>query len=72
MSMRLVLVSGCVGRADANRERIGSTEGVWSAVVAGLSAHVGSADVQRAGLAALQTLAHNNGTWRVTVPCQCA
>ena len=58
--------------ADANRERIGSMEGALSAIVCGLRAHVDSAAVQKAGLAALENLAWESGSlmvvWRLCVP----
>ena len=63
-----VPVSNCVlsrvgaGR-DANRERLGSEARVLAAIVAALGAHVDSADVQTAGLRALQLLAFHSGTY---------
>ena len=67
--------------AGANRERMGGTAGLLSAIVGGMSAHMANADVQRAGLEALWQLAshgttrcgaHSVGVWRMGVCLSCA
>ena len=63
--------------AVPNQERMGSTAGLLSAIVGGMSAHVANHEVQMAGLEALghlarhgtaQCSAHSIGVWRM---CAC-
>ena len=75
--VRVVCVPLVLCVAEASRERMGSTVGLLSAIVGGMSAHVANAALQGEGLGALMHLAghgttqcdaHSVGVWRM---CAC-